>query len=159
VRTASRSWEIEDEEDLDAFLEELAQVGFSFDNMQSMENLPPSVELYVFSTACDKGLPSFILACHPRPVSLFLVQPLSDNKKSFFSFAQIEKKPVQKKSVLGEKPAAGTVPKKEPETLRKRDFPAKGCFPYNPLWLIGGKVKQLGVQANRVEIIYAETKL
>ena len=161
VRTASGSWEIEDEEDLDAFLEELAGVSFSFDNLQSMENLLPSQELYVFSTACDAGLPSFILACHPRPVSLFLVQPLSDNRKGFSRFASTREKPAERKSVLGEKPlpAAGTVPKKETETLKKRDFPAKGCFPYNVRWFFGGGVKQLGVQANKVEIIYAETKL
>jgi hypothetical protein len=160
VRTASGSWEIEDEEDLDAFLEELAGVSFSFDNLQSMENLMPSVELYIFSTACDAGLSAFILACHPRPVSLFYIQPLSD-KKSDFNFAAVRKKFEKRKPLSGEKPlpAAGTEPKKETEILRKRDFPAKGCFPYNPLMFFGGRVKQMGVQAGRTEIIYAETRL
>jgi len=123
VSAAVGSWEIEDDEDLDAFLEELASLSFS----------PPRYEtatmgagqLYIFSTSCDAGLQGFLLACSHRPVTLFLVQ----NGKSA-----------------------------ELETLRLRDFPAKGCI-LNPRLLMRGKVKRLGVQAGRVEMSYAETKI
>jgi hypothetical protein len=123
VRAASGTWEIEDEEDLDAFLEELAAVSFSPPRNETAE--AGAGELFVFSTSCDAGLPGFLLACSPRPVSLFLAQS-------------------------GE--AA------ELETLRIRDFPAKGCIPSRRL-LVRGKIKRLGVQANRIEMIYAETKI
>jgi hypothetical protein len=88
-----------------------------------------------------------------------MVQPLADNRRGFFRFVPSGKKPELKKPALGEKPAAETAPIKETETFKKRDFPAKGCLPYSPRWLFGGKIKQLGVQASKTEIIYAETRL
>jgi hypothetical protein len=98
VRTAGGSWEIENQEDLDAFLEELA--GFSFSPPQSEAAAPLGAgELYVFSTACDTGLPGFIIACNPRPVSLYLVQPVTRKDE------------------------------KETEKLHKTDFPVMGCIP------------------------------
>jgi len=127
VRTATGSWEIEDQEDLDAFLEELS--GFSFSPPQSEAAAPVGAgELYVFSTACDLGLPGFIIACNPRPVSLYLVQPVTRKDE------------------------------KETETLRKIDFPAMGCIPL-PHWFTREKIKPLGAYADRVENIYAETRL
>jgi hypothetical protein len=135
VRAAGGSWEIEDEEDLDAFLEELA--GFSFSPPQN--DMPPSLDkaaphgagnIYVFSTACDTGLSGFILACNPRPVSLFLVQPVKKD----------------------------SVKKTEIETLYIRDFLEMGYIP--PLLrFINRRVKQMGAHAGSVETIYAETKL
>ena len=128
VRAAGGSWEIEDQEDIDAFLEELA--GFSFSPPQNEAAVPQGAgELYVFSTACDFGLPGFLLACNPRPVSLFMIQPA---------------------------PLGTAQP--EIEVLRKREFPANGCIPL-PRWLFRGKLRQLGAHAERVEMIYAETKL
>jgi hypothetical protein len=130
VRAAGGSWEIEDQEDIDAFLEEIA--GFSFSPPQNETAAPQGAgELYVFSTACDFGLPGFLVACNPRPVSLFMIQPAlpaMQNKKT------------------------------EVEILRKREFPANGCFPL-PRWLVRGRIKPLGAHADRVENNYAETKL
>jgi len=131
VRAAEGSWEIENEDDLDAFLEELA--GISFSPPQYEGALPQGTgDIYVFSTACDFGLPAFLLACNPRPVSLFLIQPAVREKNA--------------------------VRKNEIETFSKRDFPANGCVPF-PRWLFRGKIKPLGAQANMVEMIYAETKI
>jgi len=131
VRAAAGSWEIEDEEDIDAFLEELAGFSFSPPQNETAVLAPDAAagagELYVFSTACDAGLNSFLLACNPRPVSLFLVQP-----------------------------ALGT--EQESETLRISDFPAKGCIPF-PHRLVRGKIRRLGAHIGRVEMIYAEMKL
>jgi hypothetical protein len=128
VRSATGNWEIEDTEDLDAFLEELA--GISFAPPQYEAPLAQSAgELYVFSTACDFGLPSFLIACNPRPVSLFMIQS-------------------------PQAPASA----QQPETLRKRDFPAHGCLPL-PRWLVRGRVKPLGIHAGKVETMYAETRL
>jgi hypothetical protein len=133
VRAAGGSWEIEDQDDLDAFLEELA--GFSFSPPQNEAAFSHAAgELYVFSTACDFGLSGFLLACNPRPVSLFLVQPVEREKDVSY----------KKGSEL--------------ETFRKRDFPAKGCLPL-VRWLARGRVRQLGAQANMVEMIYAETRI
>jgi hypothetical protein len=129
VRAAQGNWVIEDTEDLDTFLEELA--GLSFSPPRNEEISPANAgEMYVFSTACDAGLTGFLLACNPRPVSLFLVQPTE------------------------KKTAAGT----EPEKLYISSFPARGCIPL-PQWFTGRKVRQLGAHANKVEMIYAETRL
>nr|AGS53743.1 hypothetical protein [uncultured bacterium contig00076] len=141
VRSSHGSWEIEDSEDLDAFLEELAGISFSPPQNEAIApvnagDMLSKGQLYVFSTACDIGLPGYLLACSPSPVSLYLVQPFV------------------------KKPGKGTGVKKEAEreTLLKRDFPAKGCIPL-PRWLFGSKIKRIGAQAGRVEMIYAETRL
>jgi len=150
VRAAHGSWEIENEKDLDDFFEELAGIGFAPPQNEALS--PGADEIYVFSTACDTELGGFLLACNPRPVSLFLVQPLNDREREAVKF-----KPFSfKKSP----PPSGTEPKKDAETeiLRKTDFPANGCFPL-PRFLIRGKIKQLGVHAGKADIIYAETRL
>jgi hypothetical protein len=126
VKTAQGRWEIEDKDDLDVFLEELA--GLSFSPLQNeTASAVAAGDLYVFSTACDYGLPHFVLASAPRPVTLFLVQPV----------------------------LPGTA---EAEHLHKLDFFAKGCAPL-PRWMFGSRINYLGAQANKMEIIYAETRL
>jgi hypothetical protein len=132
IRAAKGSWEIEDSEDLEDFLEELA--GFSFFPVQNEGIVPAGTgDMYVFSTACDTGLTSFLLACHPRPISLFITQP----ETAF------------KSKELG---------KPKHEIFHKRDFPAKGCAPL-PRWLLKTKIKPLNVNADKVEKIYTGTKL
>ena len=138
VRAAQGTWEIEDQDDLDAFLEKLA--GFSFLPPRNegavpaaSQGEPLSREIYVFSTACDFGLPGFLIACNPRPVSLYLVQPAEKRTKM------------------------------EVETLYIKDFIQKGCIPF-PKWMPAGesgkkRVKPLGAHANRTEMMYAELKL
>jgi hypothetical protein len=134
VHAAEGSWEIEDQEDLDAFLEDLA--GISFYPPQNETMSPAGAgDMYIFSTACDLGLNSFILACNPRPVSLFIIQPAK------VSTVSQSKKDIQ---------AA--------ETLRIVDFIVKGCIPL-PRWFIKRKVKPLGVLVDKADIIYAEKKL
>jgi hypothetical protein len=130
VYAAGGSWEIEDSESLDAFLEDLAGLPFSPpQNETNVINHASAGELYVFSTACDTGLNGFILACSPRPVSLFLAQPAGKKKQS------------------------------ETETLGKLSFAAKGIVPF-PRWFTGSnKVKEMGANAAKVEMIYTETKL
>jgi len=127
VRAAQGNWEIEDDEDLDGFLEELG--GFSF--------LPPkhdnavragAGDIYVFSTACDTGLQAFLLACNPRPVTLFMSQ------------------------------TGNFTENKDTEILRLTDFASKGCIA-PASWFVGGKVKPLGVNINKMETNYAEIKI
>jgi len=139
---AQGGWEIEDSEDLEAFLEELA--GFSF--------LPPRNEgsvsagtgdIYVFSTACDTGLQSFLLACHPRPVSLFIIQPER-------TIINAELKKAEAKNKKQTRP--------DHEILYKRSFPAMGCV-LLPRWLLKTKIRPLGAEAVRVERLFAETRL
>nr|AGS52260.1 hypothetical protein [uncultured bacterium contig00059] len=111
VHTANGSHEIEDSEDLDNFLEELAALSFSSPkNEAAVPGGAASGELYVFSTACDTGLNGFIVACSPRPVSLFMIQPAEQR--------------------------AG----QDTDILRKIDFPLNGCVPL-PRWLVNNKVK------------------
>jgi len=137
VRTAQGTREIEDQDDLEVFLEELA--GISFSPPQNEGAVPLASqgvqsELYVFSTACDFGLPGFLVACNPQPVSLYLVQPAQKRKKA-------EAKKTGKKI----------------ETLYVRDFFEKGCIPF-PEWMRNNKIKPLGAHANRTEMMYAEIK-
>ena len=80
VRTAQGNWEIEDMDDLDAFLEELA--GLSFSPPKNEGTAPVNMgELYIFSTALDSNLPGFLLTCNPRPVTLFISQPKTGDTK------------------------------------------------------------------------------
>jgi hypothetical protein len=142
IRTAKGDWEIEDSEDLEDFLEALA--GFSFLPAKNEGIVSAGTgDIYVFSTACDKGLPGFLLASHPRPVSLFIVQPKR----------QIVNKELKKK---GDKNKALSRP--DHETLYKRYFPAKGCA-LLPRWLSKTYIRPMNVEAHRVEKFYAETKL
>ena len=142
IRTAHGNWEIEDSEDLEDFLEELA--GFSFLPAQNEGTIPAGTgDMYVFSTACDKGLQSFLLACHPRPVSLFITQP-----ERIITNKELKKAEAKNKAQT----------RSEHETLYKMNFPAMGCVPL-PRWLLKTKIKPMNVNANRVERIYTETKL
>jgi hypothetical protein len=99
IRTSHGNWEIEDQDDLEEFLDALAGIPFSQPVHELVGAAGTVGELYVFSTACDSALPSFLLACHPRPVSLFLVQPVIPGQN------------------------------RNAETLYIRNFPAMGCMP------------------------------
>jgi len=126
------SWEIEDQEDLDSFLEELAGISFSAPQNESAAPVDAlNSQLYVFSTACDAGLPGFLMACAPRPVCLFLAQP--------------QMPPALRQTT-------------ESEILFKLSFLSNGCIPY-PRWLLPGKINSSGARAGKVEMIYAETRL
>ncbi|MCL2410960.1 MAG: DUF58 domain-containing protein, partial [Treponema sp.] len=130
VHTAQNNWEIENKDDLEAFLEELACITF----------LPPLNEtlqtgvgdMYVFSTACDVGLPTFLLANSQRAVNLFIVQPEDLTKRS-------------RDSQLKNTAAVSKKSDTEIENLRFSNFTFKGCNP--PLrWFLGTKIKPLAVQ-------------
>ncbi|MCL2440375.1 MAG: DUF58 domain-containing protein [Treponema sp.] len=73
IHSAENVWEIKDADELDVFFEELAVLSF----VPPRHEVPASQksDVYVFSTACDIGLSSFVLANNLRPVTLFLVQP------------------------------------------------------------------------------------
>jgi hypothetical protein len=137
VRAACGAWEIEDEDELDAFLEELAGLPFSppLNEDTASAVTENAGELYVFSTACDAGLPAFLLARQAMPVFVFLTRPAGKRSR----------------------------PKEEVERLSVRDFAAKGFVPA-PRWLIPSKDRSIRDIAlppvpGRVEIDYAEARL
>ena len=76
VHSADRSWELGDQEAIDTFLDELSAIPFApaGSGASSQEQAKGAGEICVFSTACDAGLPAFMLARQGRPVSLFMVQ-------------------------------------------------------------------------------------
>jgi len=133
VRTANSSYEIENMDDLDAFLEELAGVSF-MPLRHEAGSAPGAGDIYVFSTACDFGLSSFLLANSQRPVTLFLLQPPDKTLKA------------------------------DVETLRISHFSVNGCAPparwYLPLRAGRSreKIKPLKVHAGKTEMFYAEVK-
>ena len=129
IHSALEYWEIANNDDLDAFLEELAVLSFSPPQDESFTGTGSQGELFVFSTACDIGLPAFLLSCMPRPVSIFLVQPAMPEIK----IADIE-------------------------TLRIRDFITDNCVPVLR-WFKPGKTDHLKVFGTKMEIAYAETRL
>jgi hypothetical protein len=153
VRSAQGEWEIEDFDDLDAFLDDLA--GISFCSPQNENAVTPSAagEMYVFSTACDTGLNAFILANRPRPVALFFVQAKTKNKE------QGAKSKEQSNLRFGAD-SKDQRAKREEETalLYKRDFFICGCVP-KPRWLFRTKIKPAGVVVDKVDMINAETRL
>ena len=81
IHTAQGDWEINNQEELEVFLEELA--GFSFFPPQNEPFTAGTLgEIVVFSTACDIGLSGFLLACQPKEAFLFLVQPAITEKEN-----------------------------------------------------------------------------
>jgi hypothetical protein len=106
IRAAQRSWEIKDQDELEAFLDELAGLPFAPSRNEGFGEPQGAGELYVFSTACDGGLEAFLLARRTQPVSLFLSRP----------------------------PAPG-IPREETERIRAVDFAANGFTP-SPRWLL-----------------------
>jgi hypothetical protein len=138
VRAAQGVWDIEDQDELAAFLDELA--GLPFSPLQSEDaasalaeaSAGPLGELYVFSTACDAGLPAFLLARQTLPVFLFLARP-----------------------------AGPGVRPDDIESISLRDFTAKGFIP-SPFWLFPrpGRVLNLPqLPGGKTEIDYAEARL
>jgi hypothetical protein len=142
IHAVHGDWEIEDSEDLENFLEALAGLSFIPPKNEGIVSAGAG-DMYVFSTACDTGLQSFLLACHPRPVSLFIVQP---------------KRQIVNKELKGAGDKNKALARPDHETLYKRNFPAKGCA-LLPRWLSKTEIRPMLANAHRVEKIYAETKL
>jgi len=129
VRSAGGSWDLNDEEEIEAFLEELAVLPF-FPAQHEQSSIPQAGgEIYVFSTACDTALPAFLLTQQGRPLSLFLTQNVPHGNVG-----------------LG------------PESLQLRDFPIGGFMP-RPRWLLPNRGRLLNISAGRLMIDYAETRL
>jgi hypothetical protein len=129
VRSASMSWDLSDNEEIDVFLDELAALPFR--NIQNETSYFPQAEgeIFVFSTACDIALPAFLQTLQGRPFSLFMSQSLMqkiDNLKY--------------------------------ESLRLRDFYAGGFFPLAS-WLLPTRKRQLNTSGGRIMIDYAEMRL
>jgi len=144
VRSPSGNWEIEDMDDLDAFFEELA--GLSFLSPQHETAIQAGKgDVYVFSTACDFGLKSFIQACSPRPVTLFLIQP-EEQKASVSQFKKYftKTKPDNEETDI--------------ELLSLTDFDEMGTAS-DTRWLAQRKLKPLGVRASKTEMFYAGLRL
>ena len=131
VRSAASSWDLNDDEEIEAFLEELSALPF-FPPQNEAGALPCSDgEIYVFSTGCDTALPAFLLAQQGRPCSLFLTQ-------------------TPPRKTAHDRPEA--------ESLLLRDFFRGGFVPL-PRWLLPKPERQLQVSGGRTMIDYAETRL
>ena len=151
VRAAGRNWEIEDQNDLDAFFEELS--GLSFSPPQNETEVPQG-DIYIFSTACDFGLPAFLLACNPRPVTLFLTQPGDKKANGRFTPSIQLKVENENMKVKIEEQKTGN----EAEKLFISDFFSNG-FSVPPDLLRRSKVKPLNVRTGKTEMFYAEVNL
>lgn len=183
IRAASGDWELKDEDEIDAFLDELASLSFS--PAHNEDSGPTETgEIYVFSTACDAALPAFLLARRGSPVSLFLAQPPvfrppGKTSRLLETFKK-NKKPhrnkeffVKNSSSLCETPsypkdsstpwlnsysANNSGLSGEHACLHLRDFPAGGSVP--PInWFFPWQRRQLNSGGGRVMIDYAEIKL
>jgi len=147
VRSAGKSWDLNDDEEINAFLEELAVLPFSPAHNEESSLPQAEGELYVFSTSCDAALPAFLLAQQGRPLSLFLTRNVPREK------ARSKKARREKTTLI----------KTERESLLLRDFFAGGSVPL-PRWLLPrrwfpGHEQQLRVSSSRMMIDYAETRL
>jgi len=128
VHSANKEWEIEDMDDLDSFFEELACLSFVPPNNEQ-GNKAGAGDVYVFSTACDIMLSTFIASCNPRPVSLFLVQPENLKYK-----------------------------KDDIEILHIQDFVSKGFSPPSR-WFTKQKIRPLHIRLDKQEVFYAGIKI
>jgi len=135
VRSPLKSWEIENIEDLDAFLEELARVSF-VSPQHEMDLGAGSGDIYIFTTAFDYWLHSFLIASNPRQVNLFITKP-SDKS----SAEQLET-----------------------EILQISDFASNGCS-ISPAWLKRFKMEPINTGAaaaackGKTDLYYAEVKI
>jgi hypothetical protein len=144
VSAAQEAWEIRSPEELEGFLDRLAALPFA----PPRNDAPPPPggckgALYVFSTACDPGLPAFLLARQPNIAALFLVRPF--RRKRNAAQGEAGKKHETQKH----------------ETRSLRDFPARGFLPL-PRWFIPGKERDISLPSflgSRVEIDYGEVTL
>jgi hypothetical protein len=146
VRAAGGNWEVKDQDEIDAFLEELAALPFVPAQNEDGMSAEGGGEIYVFSTACDSGLPAFLLMRQMQPLSLFLAQNLPV-KAGAPSKGNLQK---------GGPPKGGTP--SECEWLRLRDFPAGGFVP-RPRWFFKRQKRQIGVRTGRMALDYAEVRL
>jgi hypothetical protein len=136
IRAARGVWDIETRDELEAFIGELAGMPF-FPSPQGDSGVPePDAggEVYVFSTACDTGLPAFLITRQAGPLTLFFIRP-----------------------------AAADTPAGEVESLYLRNFPARGIIP-SPRWLLEALFKRKTVpipphsSGGRIETGYAELR-
>ena len=128
VYTAQDTWNLENKEELEVFLEKLSALPFSPSaSVPSMES--SAGELFVFSTACDRGLQAFLLVCNPRPVTVFIVESADDKRRD-----------------------------EAKTTLAVSDFARAGCVPL-PGWLFRRDKRRMTVAAERIERDYADTCL
>jgi hypothetical protein len=136
VHTAQGSRELEDSNEIEAFLEELAGIPFSPSGAEyslGAAEKSSASWLYVFSTACDAGLSSFISACHPRRVFLFFTEAPDRGRR---------------------------IEETETEILAVRDFPAAGCYPSPKLMFRRNKKQSLTPgNAARIERDYSGVTL
>ena len=141
VRSAASSWDLNDDEEIEAFLEELSAIPFFPAQNEGNSEPQPEGEIYIFSTACDTTLPAFLLSQQGRPFSLFLAQNAPREKARGAN-------------------ASGDKPKTEPEieSLLLRDF-FSGSFMPLPQWLLPRRERQLKVSGGRMMIDYAEARL
>ena len=136
VSSAGASWDLNDDEEIEAFLEDLSAIPF-FPTRNEGNALPQAEgETYIFSTACDAALPAFLQAQQGRPFSLFMAQDAPRKK------------------------AQGNM---ETERLLLRDF-FSGSFAPLPHWLLPRRERLLNVNGGsvnggRMMIDYAETRL
>ena len=132
VRSSGGERELESDDDIDAFLEELAVLPFSPVQNEETDMSQTGGEIYVFSTACDASLPAFLLSQHSRRLSLFLTRypPRETAERR----------------------------KTESDCLNLRDFPSGG-FSLPPRWLLPGRKDTMNVNSGGVMIDYAETRL
>ena len=137
VRSAASSWDLNDDEEIEAFLEELSAVPF-FPASNEGNALPQAAgEIYIFSTACDTTLPAFLLTQQGRPCSLFMAQNAGREK-------------TRAEKVSQDKP--------EVESLLLRNFFSGSFVPF-PQWLLPRRERLLNVNGARMMIDYAETRL
>jgi hypothetical protein len=145
VLSATKNWELNDDNEIEAFLEELAALPFF--PAQNEEGSPPQNggELYVFTTACDAALPSFLLAQQGRPLSLFFVLNAPKERVA------------HEKAIKGQE-RYNRGKKTEPfASLLLRNFFAGGVVP-RVRWF-PRKAPQLNINTGNAMIDYAEIRL
>ncbi|MDR2493886.1 MAG: DUF58 domain-containing protein [Spirochaetaceae bacterium] len=141
VQAAQESWEIRSDEELEAFLERLAALPFAAPRNEDPPAPGENGALYVFSTACDAGLPGFLLARQTRLAALFLVR--------------------FRRGKRGKDGKEAKEAKEKSETLFIKDFLARGFRPL-PRWFLPYRERDVSVPAIpgcRVEIEYGEVRL
>ena len=79
IHTEDKSRELIEDEDIEAFLDELCAIQFTKENSSSMK-APDNKggEIYVFSTSSDSFLSSFLLLHQEKTVSLFMAESIAD---------------------------------------------------------------------------------
>jgi hypothetical protein len=139
ISTATDERTIQSEEDVSAFLDDLAEMGFMPAGVSASASAAPSSagaasqesgELYLFSTPFDTGLPALLAARGESPSYLYMTMPAKRPRSAAYSGNRSEAEVFHIGSVFAEGflPVSGFISRRNIPELAAAPVPRKGSL-------------------------------